>query len=221
MFHSMRSLLFIFIFLSPLSAQSNISLKILHNKDITPFITDIAKLCNKVFYEYPYLCDGTVEEYSPYFQECANSQKSVAVLLFDDTELIGLAIGMPFKAMHESSPETAEPFTNHNVSAAYYLGDMVLDKQYRKKGYGRLLYTNFENTVKSMSTFDTMYLCKINESNDHPLKPDGYSTLEPMWRKFGFIEHREYTFLWDWKERDKAQKSPHKMIYWSKSLNKE
>jgi len=214
-------LLFIFIFLSPLSAQSNISLKILHNKDITPFITDIAKLGNKVFYEYPYLCDGTVEKYSPYFQEYANSQKGVAVLLFDDTELIGLAIGMPFKAMHESTPETTEPFTNHNVSAAYYLGDMVLDKQYRKKGYCRLLYTNFENTVKSMSTFDTMYLCKINESNDHPLKPDGYSTLEPMCRKFGFIEHREYTFLWDWKERDKAQKSPHKMIYWSKSLNKE
>src|SRR5882724_2882834 len=62
------------------------------------YLHSIAKLLAEVFREYPYLQETNMEQQIKHIKEAAVHKESIAVLIFDNTTLVGASIGMPLTA---------------------------------------------------------------------------------------------------------------------------
>ena len=65
------------------------------------------------------------------------------------------------------------PFLNKGlcVNAIYYLGDIILKKEYRGKGLGGQLYAQFEAVLNDLGGYKNLTISEIATSEDDPLRP--------------------------------------------------
>lgn len=197
------------------TVEANVRLQVLRCQEIEAYVDAITELALIVYREYPYLYDGTMKEYLPLIQIYATSQDGIACLLFDNKKLIGAAIGLPFLEMRDNYKEL---FADEDLKDYYYLGALLLLKQYRGQGFGKKMYTAFEESVSALKVFQTLCFCKIQEFDKHPLMPRGYQSLESFWKKLGYIEHPKLTFTIPWKDIDAPKVRQHTLVYWTKDL---
>ncbi len=170
---------------------------------ITPYISQIIDLFLAVFKEPPYSYEGTYEEYLPFINIYAESPHGIACLLFDGNKLVGAATGAPLAQMPE---KFRTPFEGR-LDQIYYLGEVVLLPEYRKKSFGMQLYRTFETAIPA--SFPTLCFCKID---------DGSSALNQSLSSHGFTQHPDLFFDGVWRNVDDKKESSHKLIYWSKKL---
>jgi GNAT superfamily N-acetyltransferase len=199
--------------------HADLRYEIVCSKDIMPHVEAITNLCLIVFKEYPYLYDGYFEEYVPFIKGYAQSEHGIGCLLFDDNKLVGVAIGCPLNEICEKTFQ--KPFIEHNyqnLHQFFYLGELVLLKEYRGKGHGKKLYYTVENEVIKKG-FPTIYFCKIIEFDNHPLMPADYYSLDSFWTHLGFQTCQDLQFNGFWKVVGKTEVSTHPMIFWMKQLS--
>lgn len=198
---------------------STIRMQVLQGEMINSHVKDITGLSLIIYREYPYLYEGTEEEYLPLIQHYAQSDNGIACLLFDNEKPIGVAIGMPMNAMRESYKK---PILNSSekidIDSIFYLGEFLLLKGYRGKGLGKQMYIEFERLVKAKENFKTICFCKIFESDNHHLMPTNYKSLNDFWTKLGFKQQENLSFSVFWRNVFEVEDSPHKLVYWMKSL---
>jgi hypothetical protein len=198
-------------------AEGEMQIKVLHGKEIAPYVQDITALCLTVYREYPYLYEGTVSEYEPYIQSYADSPNGIVCLLFEGDRLVGATTGIP---IHEMRDRFQEPFKKigEDLTSIFYLGEMVLLKGYRGKRYASQMYFEFEQSVKDANRYAKICFCTIKESEDHPLKPAGYVSLEDVCIRAGFIKHEELNFTGYWTVIGETEESPQHLYYWIKNF---
>ncbi len=221
--NSCYRLIFSLIFFVTVSliAEENMSIKTFRGESIGPFLEDITDLCLTIYKEYPYCYEGTKEEYFPFIEYYAQSDHGIACLLFDSNRPVGVAIGMPMSEMRE---KYKAPFTDarsyENFNEIFYLGEFLLLKDYRGRGWGKKIYLEFEYAVDETENFKKMCFCKIDESNQTNLKPENYKPLDKFWKKKGFNKCDDITVIVNWKNVGELDDSPHKLVYWLKSFSK-
>src|ERR1700722_3489588 len=146
-------------------------------QEITPYVQEITDLALTVYRDYPYLYEGTVDEYYPAIEHYTHSSDGIACLFFNNNQLVGAAIGMP---MNEMRDKYKLPLVNarpeENFDQLFYLGELLLLKEYRGQGLGKQMYLEFENTVRELA-FTKICFCKIDESEQNPLAPENYKSL--------------------------------------------
>lgn len=192
---------------------------VLQGAVINSRVKDITDLSLIIYREYPYLYEGTQEEYLPLIQHYAQSENSIACLLLDDEKPIGIAIGMPMNVMRENYKQPILHSEAVNIDSLFYLGEFLLLEAYRGKGFGKQMYREFERLVKEKGNFTTLCFCKISEFESHPLMPVKYKPLDDFWIKLGFEKVENLNFSVVWRNVDEVEDSPHHLVYWMKALS--
>ena len=205
---------------SSLIAKENISIRTFRGELISPFLQDITDLCITIYKEYPYCYEGTKEEYFPFIEYYAHDN-GIACLLFDGNHPVGVAIGMPISEMREKYKAPFHHARPHeNFEEIFYLGEILLLKDYRCRGLGTEMYLEFERSVKENKNFKKICFCKIDESNQTNLEPENYKPLDGFWEKNGFDRCDDITVIVNWQNVGEVDESPHKLVYWLKSFSK-
>jgi GNAT superfamily N-acetyltransferase len=213
-------LFFFYLCIAPLSyAQSNIHLEIFQGESIIPYVKDIADLSVRIYKEYPYLYEGTEEEYLPFIEHYTQFNEGIACILFDSAKPIGVAIGMPMNEMRE---KYKDPFVNarpqESCDEVFYLGEVLLLKAHRGQGLGKKMYLELERKIQENKIMKKVCFCKIDETKRDPLMPNGYKPLDGFWKKLGFHKCEDIRVTVYWCNVNEESESPHEMVYWLKSF---
>jgi GNAT superfamily N-acetyltransferase len=197
-------------------AQS-VQIEVYRGSEIHPHIDEFAALRLSTFREYPYLYEGDIENERNYLKLYSGSQNSLLLLAKDGGKVIGAISGIPLK---ETSKVYWGVFSENSISLddIYYLGELILLKEYRSGGIGTRLYDHFEKLIREKKIYTTIAFAELAESGDDPQKPEDYISLEEFWGKRGFVKHPELAASFSWKQTGKDQKTRHALVFSTKML---
>lgn len=193
------------------------TIRIVHGKEIAPYLEVIATLRIEIFREFPYLYDGSMEYEKNYLKTYIYSPESIAVLVFDDDRIVGVSTGLP---LVDETTEFKAPFLQHGYQPdhIFYCGESILKQNYRGRGIYSTFMNERENHAKRIGRFETICFCGVVRPNKHPLRPDDYRPLDPIWTNFGYQKHPELSTHYHWKDLNEKNESAKKMIFWLKSI---
>lgn len=197
--------------------MSDSALLALHGKEILPWIPSIAQLRITVFREYPYLYEGTLESEEEFLQIYAQSERSLLVLAKEEERVIGAVTGVP---LDESYPEIKDLFAKNIIPASdvFYLGEILLYREYRKKLIGQRMYKAFEKAVPKK--YRKIALAEVARSPFDPRKPFDYISLEKFWTLKGYMKYPELLCFFSWKDIGASEATEKPMIFWIKELSR-
>jgi len=200
-----------------MSATNTFTFKRVTGSDIAPYVEDLARLRIEVFREFPYLYDGDTDYERKYLQTYVNSPRSLAVLVYDGSELIGASTGLP---MQDETAEFQRPFVDHgyDVRSVFYCGESVLRRTYRGRGIYKHLFQAREQHAAELAGMELCTFCGVQRASDHPLRPRDFTPLNEIWKRFGYTEHPELQTRYVWKDIDETEPSSKTMRFWTKSL---
>ena len=195
----------------------NILVRCFTGKEVERFIPDVARLRIEVFREFPYLYDGTMEYESKYLRTYTESPDSVIVIAFDNEKVIGASTAVPLK--HETE-QIKRPFiqTDIDPDSVFYLGESVLQKNYRGRGIGVRFFEEREAHACRTGDFKWSAFCAVARPDNHPRKPPDYEPLDRFWKKRGYSKHPELHTTLSWQDLDESGESSKPMVFWMKEL---
>jgi len=192
--------------------------EILTNHQIQQHIETIASLRIAIFKEYPYLYDGDMQSERDYLKSYAASKNSVVILAKDKGKIVGAVTGIP---LSELDKIFLMPFMEKHIptKAQYYLGEILLLKEYRGKGNGYKLYSMFEEWVRQKGKYQKIVIAEVVRPANDPRKPKDYIPTRKFWESLGYIEHPELVFHIPYKEIGYKEKVPHSLVFSFKDLS--
>ena len=197
----------------------DIHIEILTGRDtaLRAAVPDLARLRIEVFREYPYLYTGSPAYEEKYLETYTRCADSVAVLARSEGRVVGASTGLPLAA---ETPECQAPFiaSGYAVAEIFYCGESVLLPAFRGKGLYKSFFNGREQHARALGGFRYMALCGVVRPDNNPRRPAGYTPLDPVWQRFGYVCHPELTTTFDWQDLDEAHESPKRMQFWLKAL---
>lgn len=186
--------------------------------EIHPYLDDVARLRIEIFREYPYLYDGTRDYEAHYLERYSRSPHSFFALVFDGSRIVGATTAVP---LAQETETFQRPFKQKRweVERILYLGESVLEKEYRGQGIGVKFFQERERYARTFHRITHTAFCAVVRSNDDPRRPADYLPLDRFWRHRGYIRHAELTTTLSWKEVDETEESPKGMMFWVKELD--
>ncbi len=207
---------FMFAFLSKgdsvLHQQTDtVSLKVFSGAEARKYVEDIARLRLTMFREYPYLYDGNLKEEKEYLEIYFKSKNSRVLLVFDGCDVVGFSNNIP---LEEEMPEIAASFSEKGLTPSDYLyiGEVMLMPTYRHKGLARKFFEFHEQVARKMGR--KLTLMTVERPDDHPLKPQNYVSLEPIWTHFGFQKFSDVKVLFPWPQVDAKEPVKNTLVFW-------
>jgi hypothetical protein len=124
----------------------------------------------------------------------------MAVLVFDDTKIVGVALGVP---LEYERMWMQKPFLDHhlNISEKYFFGACSLLVPYRGRGITHHFFDLREAHVQHLKRFKTICLLEL-------IHPPGHVSLDTFWKKRGYVKQRDLT--------SKIQEMV--LLYWTKEV---
>ena len=184
------------------------------------YLHSIAKLLAEVFREYPYLHEADIAAQTEYIKNASLYKESIAVLIFDNTTLVGASIGLPLIA---ESAHIHKPFLERqlNIQEYYFFSASVLLKPYRGRGIGHHFFDVREAHVAHYKKFTHICFCAPVALPTDTKRPDDYLTLDDFWRKRGYTHHPEIYCELPWTPIETGESDKKIMHFWIKDLKKE
>ncbi|RYD41858.1 MAG: N-acetyltransferase [Verrucomicrobiaceae bacterium] len=188
----------------------------LSGEAVTPWLHALGGLRIRVFRDYPYLYDGTLEYELDYLKVYQQTPESLVVLLTDASgNAVGATTCLP---MESEGPEFREPFERAGIepSEVMYFGESILLPEWRGQGIGKLFFDRREAHARSLGKKITAF-CAVDRAEDHPLRPAGYRPLDSFWEARGYEKqpHLQTTFVW--KEIGEDKDSPKNLTFWTRT----
>lgn len=195
----------------------NVNIVTLRGREILQKQDQIARLRIEVFREYPYLYDGSMSYEQTYLQTYADSQDSIAILLMDGDRVAGVSTGLP---MEDETDEFKTPFLQNgwNPKEIFYCGESIMEKPCRGRGFYSSFIRGREEHARSLNRFRFICFCAVVRPDTHPLKPEHYQPLDPVWTRFGYKKQNRLTASYTWKDLNEKEETPKKMVFWVKQL---
>jgi len=184
---------------------------------IGPHVPDLARLRIAIFRDYPYLYDGDEAYEREYLRTYVDSPRSLAMLVYEGDALVGATTGLP---LADEPEDVQRPFAaaGHDVAGIFYCGESVLHARWRGRGIYRRMFLAREAHARALGGFRTAAFCCVQRPPDHPLRPADYAPLDPVWRRFGYVERPDLETAFDWKDVGDSQPSVKPMRFWTKAL---
>jgi len=191
-----------------------VTLSTLHGTDAAPLLPELAGLRIRVFREYPYLYEGSLDYEEKYLANYFSSPSSVLVIARDteNGKIVGASTAMPLMA---ADGEFRSPLqaAGYDISKIHYFGESVLLPEYRGLGIGHKFFDAREAAARDAGFAITAF-CAVIRPAEHPLRPENYRPHHAFWTKRGYLHHPEIRVSLDWREPGKAADSPHQLSYW-------
>lgn len=178
----------------------------------------LAFLRLKVFWDFPYLYEGTLEYEKKYLQTYFNAKNSFIFLVQDGDKIVGATTSILASEEEESFKK---PFMDFGLSPdeVFYFGESVLLHEYRGRGIGKKFFEEREAFARTIPGVHTLAFCAVERPVDHPLKPHGYKPLDDFWNMMGFRKGSGLTTSYEWQDRNETQPTKKKMQYWLKEIS--
>ena len=185
-------------------------------KDIHPLIPRLAELRIKVFYDFPYLYEGSLDYEKDYLKVYTESDRSVLVAAFDGDRLIGAATALP---LSDEADYVKAPFikAGMNLEDIYYFGESILLKEYRGLGLGHQFFDGREKAALKFN-FKKSAFCGVQRPENHPMRPKDYRPLDEFWSKRGYVRQDDLRSEFSWQDIGEGHETKKTMIYWMRSL---
>lgn len=189
----------------------------LSGEEARAFINELATLRLKVFWDFPYLYEGTLEYEKNYLETYFKARHSFIFLVQDGDKIVGATTGIWAQEEEESFQK---PFLNAGFDPAniFYFGESVLMSEYRGKGIGKRFFQERETYARSLPFIKRLSFCAVERPIDHPLRPQNYEPLDVFWHSQGFQKVAGLRTEYKWQDRDQDQLTTKKMQFWMKNL---
>lgn len=184
--------------------------------ELTQHLNDVARLRLKVFADFPYLYDGTLEYEQWYLEKFAAIDGAIVVACFDGEEIVGVATGSPMAGQMSEFSSPLEQ-AGYDCAEIFYCGESVLLSDYRGHGIGHEFFNHREAQAQKLGLKKSCFL-SVKREADHLLRPSGYSPLDPFWRKRGYEPLENVTAHFLWKEHSEPAELDHELQYWMRDL---
>jgi GNAT superfamily N-acetyltransferase len=181
--------------------------------NIAALIPQLGQLRMDVFYDFPYLYEGSLEYEEKYLRIYTQNPLSVAFGVFDQDKLVGATTGIPLIA---ESLEIQKPFLERqlNLDNIFYFGESILLPAYRGKGLGHLFFDEREKHALE-NGFKTTAFCSVVRSENHPLRPTDYRSNDAFWSKRGYTK-QDFSCEMSWLDRNETEESEKELLFWTK-----
>ena len=188
----------------------------LRGAQIEPWLDALGGLRIRVFREFPYLYDGSLDyerQYLRIYQEAAGGL--VVIVTDSNGELIGATTCLP---MTEEGPEFQKPFIEHghDLSHIMYFGESILLPEWRGRGLGKEFFVRREAHARQLGLKITAF-CAVDRSEDHPMRPANFRPLNGFWESRGYVRQPSLRTSFSWKEIGEETESPKTLTFWVKS----
>lgn len=177
----------------------------------------LAQLRIRVFRDYPYLYEGTLDYELDYLNIYAQSDRALLFAVYDGEKMVGATTCIP---LAEETPEVQEPFlkAGYALSEIFYFGESILLPEYRGLGIGHRFFDEREAHATSFGTYRFTCFCAVDRPQDHPMRPAGYRPLDAFWTQRGYRKESSLVSQFIWPDLGETEGSAKNMIYWIRPL---
>jgi GNAT superfamily N-acetyltransferase len=189
----------------------------LTGREIGPVLSALAALRIRVFRDWPYLYDGTLEYEASYLKRFSTAEDAVVVVARDGDRIVGASTAAPLLG-HED--EFARPFAEqgYDPETVFYFGESVLLPEYRGRGLGHAFFEARESHARRCGPFEIAAFCAVVREASDPRAPASYRPLDAFWSRRGFVKQDSLVAAFPWKELHQEQDVLHPMQFWIKRL---
>ena len=194
----------------------NLRIVTVTGQGLTPWLNDLARLRIRVFRDFPYLYDGSLDYERNYLATYTQCEHSICVLALDGERVVGASTGLP---LAREVDEFRAPFAAAGLNAEriFYCAESVLLPDYRGRGLYRAFFDGREAHARELG-FDTAAFCAVERPDHHPFKPVNYRPLTDIWARFGYHPEPGLVTRFRWKDRDRDEETDKPMQFYLKSL---
>ncbi len=196
--------------------MSEVTPRRLQGRAIEEVLDALAALRIEVFRDWPYLYDGDPDYERRYLARFAASPRALVVGAFDGAALVGAATALPLADEHE---EFKAPFAarGDDVGAIFYLAESVLLPCYRGRGIGHAFFDHREAAAREAG-FTRAVFCAVVRADDDPRRPVDARSLEPFWRKRGYVPLEGVVCRFPWRDLGATAETEKPLQFWGRGL---
>lgn len=183
---------------------------------VASVLDEVARLRIRVFRDFPYLYDGTLDYERDYLARFAASDGAVVVVARDGDAVVGAATGCPLAAEHDAF---TAPFIARglNIASIFYCAESVLLPDYRGQGAGHRFFDLREAQGLRLGARQSAF-CAVMRPTDHPARPNGYVPLDAFWHKRGYTPVEGLTTTFSWRDLGESHDTLKPMQFWMRDL---
>ena len=181
-----------------------------------PHSDALAALRIEVFRDWPYLYDGDAAYEADYLRAYTDSPNAVIVAAWDGSRLVGAATGAPMEDHAEAFGAPLEQ-AGFDLRDVFYCGESVLLPAYRGQGIGHAFFDRREAAARRLGRRYACF-CAVIRPDTHPARPAAHRTLDPFWRKRGYVPHEDITASFAWRDVGDTAETEKSMRVWLRRL---
>lgn len=176
----------------------------------------LADLRLRVFRDWPYLYEGTLDYERHYLGTYVACPDSLAVLAWDGDRCVGVTTALP---MTKAPPEMRAPFEQAGlpVEDILYFGESVVLADYRGRGIGVHFFELREAHARALGLAVCAF-CAVDRPEDHPRKPADYLGNDRFWERRGYTRRPDLACRFDWQDLDQPAPTSHRLTFWTRTL---
>ncbi|MCO7222853.1 GNAT family N-acetyltransferase [Pleionea sp. CnH1-48] len=197
--------------------MSEFSIRLLTNEEVRQNIPSIARLRIDIFSEYPYLYQGGFDYESKYLSKFNDTPDSIIVTLSQDNTVVGAITGLPLQ-YEDDDVQSPWQKKEGDVASMYYFSEILLYPRVRGRGYGKRLFQFAEEAIQELGRYSEFLIATVIREDDHPGRPENYSSLEPLWRSLGYEKRDDKVCHISWREIGEESESDKPLVFWRKSI---
>jgi len=179
---------------------------------------DLAALRIAVFYDFPYLYEGSVDYEKSYLETYARAERSFLLAVYDEDRMVGATTALP---LGDETAEVQAPFltAGYDPDTIFYFGESILLPAYRGLGLGNRFFDERETHARQFGQYTMACFCAVQRPIDHPLRPVDYKPLDGFWTKRGYRRDDTLQSTFVWPDRNETVETAKPMIYWTRMLD--
>ncbi|MBL7808197.1 MAG: GNAT family N-acetyltransferase [Saprospiraceae bacterium] len=177
----------------------------------------LAALRIRVFRDFPYLYEGTLDYELEYLDTYAQAERALLFAVYDGQKMVGATTCIP---LANETPDVQKPFlkAGYHLEEVFYFGESILLQQYRGHGIGHLFFDEREAHAASFGTYRFTCFCAVDRAENHPLRPEGYRPLDAFWMQRGYLKEPTLVSQFTWPDLGESTGTAKNMIYWIKPM---
>jgi GNAT superfamily N-acetyltransferase len=195
--------------------MSSLELLEFSGPELAPWIDALGEVRIRVFREYPYLYEGTLDYERDYLRTYLRSERSRVILVRDGNLVVGATTCVP---VADEGAEFQQPFVEqgYDLETICYFGESILLPEYRGRGLGRQFFERREAYAQRLGGCRFTTFCAVDRASDDPRRPHSYRPLDSFWGSLGYVRQPELMARFVWKEIDEDRESPKQLTFWLK-----
>lgn len=166
-------------------SNRTLEVRCITGSSVAAALDDIARLRAKVLGAWPDLHDGDVSAERARLEHHAASWRSIAVLVIDRDQSVGVALGLPLED-DNGAIRAAFDAAGRDATVAFMLAGSVLLPAYRGRQLGHRFFSEREKHARSLGGFESTVFATVERDGDDPRRPPFGRSNDAFWRRRGY-----------------------------------